>query len=74
MGSTPLILAARRGRDEVLRILVEERAAIDYERPDGFTALMSAANYGQIGALNVLLKAGTTLIFLSVPRGGVPSL
>jgi ankyrin repeat protein len=59
-GSSPLALAARTGRLEVLRALLEAGAA---RRPEGDpagppTALMQAAAAGQAEAVSLLLRHG----------------
>jgi ankyrin repeat protein len=42
-GMTPLMLAAWQGHDEIVRLLVDRGAKIDYQDGDGFTAITLAA-------------------------------
>jgi ankyrin repeat protein len=42
-GMSPLMLATAAGHDDVVRLLVEHGAIIDYEDGDGFTAITLAA-------------------------------
>ena len=59
-GTTPLALAARFGRVEALRALLEAGADPDRRGPDryGATPLMQAARAGSLEALDTLLEAG----------------
>eukprot|EP00118_Oscarella_pearsei_P001696 m.8181 g.8181 ORF g.8181 m.8181 type:complete len:557 (+) comp20397_c0_seq3:122-1792(+) len=54
----PLCLAAFGGHVEICKILVEAGAWMDWQKPDGGTALISAAFKGNVDVAEVLLQAG----------------
>ena len=57
-GDTPLILASRYGHESAASFLIENGAIIEHHNIDGKTALHDAAQNGNLGCLEVLLKAG----------------
>jgi ankyrin repeat protein len=56
-----LHLAARCGRAETVRILLEAGADIDAHNGDGKTALYQAVNYYRAETVSILLKAGANI-------------
>lgn len=59
VSTTPMIAAAGNGHVHVLRCLVENGADVNGTSDDGFTALMIASYFGQLDAVNFLIKHGT---------------
>lgn len=57
-GDHALLWAARAGRDDVVRLLVQYGAELDRRGPDGFTPLGIAAFRGYRGTARLLLRAG----------------
>ena len=57
-GWSPLHYAAAGGADDIARILIERRAALNSRAPGGLTPLMMAAREGQESVVAVLLDAG----------------
>ncbi len=57
-GYSALHVAASLGHVEILRSLLSFANADSRRGPDGRTVLMSAAEYNQVGAMEVLLKGG----------------
>jgi ankyrin repeat protein len=61
-GTSPLSLAACFSGAEVVKALIDGKAAIDYVQPaNGFTPLMNAANWGNTEAVKLLLAAGANV-------------
>ncbi|KAI8824808.1 ankyrin repeat-containing domain protein [Fimicolochytrium jonesii] len=60
LGVTPLMLAARYGRDENVRILVEALGADHTAMKEGFTPLHIAAHFGHASTLSLLLLLGAS--------------
>ena len=62
-GYTPLMLAAREGRTEVVRYLIKKGAHVDVVAGNvwGYTALMKAALKNRSEAVILLIKAGADL-------------
>lgn len=56
-GNTPLILAAE-GETNCVKLLVEHKAELEHVNNDGFTALLAAITYEDIGIVEILLAAG----------------
>ncbi len=56
--ATPLMLAARYGSTEVVRLLLAGRATVNLRNSYGKTALMFAAERGHLDAVKLLLHAG----------------
>ena len=57
-GNTPLMPAALRGHDAVIRLLTQRGARVNAVNADGQTALMAAANRAKTDAVRALLSAG----------------
>ncbi|EEU42027.1 uncharacterized protein NECHADRAFT_9477, partial [Fusarium vanettenii 77-13-4] len=57
-GSTPLHLAARMNRTRDAEMLVAAGVDVDIKAYHGRTALMFAANCGDVDTVKVILKAG----------------
>lgn len=55
---TPLQYAAGRGREEVLKLLLESNATVDAQDSAGRTPLFWAVKEGQLATTAILLKAG----------------
>lgn len=53
---SPLILAAIDGNEEVVKTLLVERADVDRQDEDGWTALSHACEAGNMGLIDILLK------------------
>ena len=58
VSTTPMIAAAGNGHVHVLRCLVENGADVNGTSDDAFTALMIASYFGQLDAVNFLIKHG----------------
>lgn len=76
-GKTPLQCAARRGSAKVVKWLIEAgadpdvRVVNDYQEPDdppGNSAMQIAAHYGNYEVVQILLKHGAPVIYLTIPR------
>ena len=59
IASTPLMNAAYRGNTNIINMLLENGANINYTTDFGMTALMMAASFNQFGAAKVLLENNT---------------
>lgn len=76
---TPLKLAAKRGHEETVRVLLDKGVEVDYIYRHGETALYSAAVEGREGTVRLLLEAGAdpstklesgaTLLSTAISRG-----
>jgi ankyrin repeat protein len=60
-GTRPLLIAAKRGNTEIIRILIENGAQVDGRDKNGLTPLMSAASAGRVGNVEVLIAAAANL-------------
>jgi ankyrin repeat protein len=63
-GVTPLLLAAQRGRGDLVELLLKAGASVknaEARLPEGQTLLMHAARTGDIAALKALITAGSTI-------------
>lgn len=60
-GSTPLVIAARGGHGEVVRMLIERGAALDTRTDDGSALLMHAVSGGSVEAVYALLLVGANV-------------
>ena len=61
-GVTPLLLAAQRGRDDLIELLLKAGASVktaEAKLPEGQTLLMHAARTGQVASVKALLAAGS---------------
>ena len=61
-GVTPLLLAAQRGRDDLIELLLKAGGSVktaDAKLPEGQTLLMHAARTGQVASVKALLAAGS---------------
>ena len=57
---TPLMVAALKGQDGVVRLLLEHKAIVDLQTVDGDTALLYAAGEGHQESVHELLWAGAS--------------
>ena len=57
-GSTPLIAHCAAGNKEVIEKLIEQRANVDIQDNDGWSALMVASQRGHIEIVRSLIYAG----------------
>ena len=60
-GWTALMSAGEIGHTDVVRLLLEARAAVDLKDNKGWTAMMCAGANGHVGALRLLLRAGAAV-------------
>lgn len=61
-GKTPLILASEYGKDDIIKLLIDNGSNVnDKENKFGSTALHFAAFYGHLNAINILLGKGALL-------------
>jgi len=61
-GVTPLLLAAQRGRDDLIELLLKAGGSVktaDAKLPEGQTLLMHAARTGQVASVKALISAGS---------------
>jgi len=64
-GMTALHHAARHGRVEVVRLLLDKGATVDAREQVGITPLSLAASWGQVGVVQLLLESGADVNALS---------
>ena len=57
-GSTPLIVHSSAGNKEVVQALIEEKANVNVQDDDGWSALMIASRVGHIDVVRALIYAG----------------
>ena len=55
-GRTALHLAANQGADEILQLLIDEKAELDYKDEKSETPLFLAAEKNRINCTRILLK------------------
>ncbi|HEY0075638.1 MAG TPA: ankyrin repeat domain-containing protein [Abditibacteriaceae bacterium] len=72
-GWTPLMAAASRGKEQVLRLLLEHKADVRLTNKNGETALYLASVFGNAGCIRLLADAGSDVNTFSV-KGGNPLL
>ncbi|MDI9404895.1 MAG: ankyrin repeat domain-containing protein, partial [Limnohabitans sp.] len=72
LGDTPLHLAARLGRNDMLAILVEGGADVDRWNDEGTTPLYEAAGYGNVVTVTELLRLGADPNRRGRVRGSTP--
>ena len=60
-GLTPLILAAYRGYDKVVQVLLDNGAAVDAKDKEGWTPLLMAAQNGHDKVVQLLLDKGANI-------------
>lgn len=60
-GERPLLIAAKKGNTEIIRILIENGAQVDGKDKNGLTPLMSAASAGKAKNVEVLIAAAADL-------------
>mmetsp|Transcript_35459 Transcript_35459/g.89320 ORF Transcript_35459/g.89320 Transcript_35459/m.89320 type:complete len:514 (+) Transcript_35459:111-1652(+) len=69
VGLTPLMVAAERGRVEVLTLLIEKRADLEVRDPSGWTALMHAIQGQRLDAVRLLLDSRASVNVISKADG-----
>jgi len=57
-GNTPLMLAAKGGHVEAVKVLLELRAGVEAKNGEGWTALHFAAKEGRMKVCRVLVEGG----------------
>ncbi len=67
-GNTPLIIAAKKGYDDLIVQLINEGADINKRNYDGYDAVMQAVQSNNMSTLKLLLKYGPK--FKSILEGG----
>jgi ankyrin repeat protein len=60
-GTRPLLVAAKKGNPEIIKILIENGAKVDGRDRNGLTPMMSAASVRQTRSIEVLIDAGADL-------------
>jgi hypothetical protein len=60
-GCTPLHIAAARGTEACVRLLVAQKARVDATDANGWTPLHSAVCFGQVGVARLLLDMGASV-------------
>ena len=55
-GWTPLIYAATSGKNEIIKVLIENHAYIDSTSPNGSTSLMMAVRGGHVATVKLLIE------------------
>jgi len=60
-GTRPLLLAAKKGNQELIKILLENGAQVDGRDKNGITALMTAASAGLVQNVQFLIAAGADM-------------
>eukprot|EP00947_MAST-08B_sp_MAST-8B-sp1_P003347 g3347.t1 len=72
-GSTPLLIAAHKGYDEVVSVLIKEgKATVDLATKDGRTPLFIATAHGHDKVISVLIKEGKATVDLADKDGRTP--
>ena len=72
-GWTPLVRAAEKGSNEVVRALLENRAIIDVAtEPRGWTPLYAAAANGHVAVVNTLIQGGADVNQEESRHGATP--
>eukprot|EP00184_Porphyridium_aerugineum_P007531 CAMPEP_0184697732 /NCGR_PEP_ID=MMETSP0313-20130426/4600_1 /TAXON_ID=2792 /ORGANISM="Porphyridium aerugineum, Strain SAG 1380-2" /LENGTH=568 /DNA_ID=CAMNT_0027156565 /DNA_START=202 /DNA_END=1908 /DNA_ORIENTATION=- len=61
LGRNTMLWAVNHGHEQIVRVLVENRADIEERNAKGMTALMEAASKGYIGIVTILLQAGANV-------------
>ncbi|HZU29403.1 MAG TPA: ankyrin repeat domain-containing protein [Bryobacteraceae bacterium] len=57
-GRTPLYRAAAEGKEEAMRVLLDNKADVNAQASNGWTPLLAAVTYGKLGAATLLLDRG----------------
>ena len=64
-GGTALIEAAYENQLEVMLVLIEKGADVNFVDQEGYTALMWATHEGHIEAVTLLIKAGANVNYIN---------
>lgn len=67
--ATALILAAQKGHDDIIQLLVSRGAEIDAQNTDGVTAVFMAALNGHLSTIRLLARQGAKLDLKTNPHG-----
>lgn len=70
IGDTPLMSAARKGLDTVVKLLIEKGASVNERNKHGQTALILAALEGKAKVVKVLLEKGADPNVVVTPPAG----
>jgi ankyrin repeat protein len=70
--ATALILAAQKGQDDVIQMLVARGAEIDAQNTDGVTAVFLAALNGHVSSTRLLARHGARLDLKTNKEGWTP--
>jgi ankyrin repeat protein len=57
-GRTPLYRAAAEGKEDAMRVLLDNKANVNAQAANGWTPLLAAVTYGKLGAATMLLDRG----------------
>jgi ankyrin repeat protein len=71
LGATPLMMAAERGRTDIVRRLIGAGAVVDHRDPSGWTALMFASREGHMPVVQLLIGRGADVRAVT-PAGDTP--
>ena len=62
LGQKPLVLAARKGMADAVRLLLNAGAAVNHQDSSGSSALLAAAAEGRAAVVELLLQRGEAII------------
>jgi ankyrin repeat protein len=73
-GATPLIIASENGCVSMAKLLLDGKASLDLERPDGASPLLMACHGGHSGVVRLLLGRGVAVDKAAWDDGSTPLL